>query len=201
MSFITISLFAEIPTIINLKKANLNRGLPVMEALSVRASSSNFSSKKLNLQDLSDLLWAANGINRPDEGKRTAPSAINAQDIDIYAVFEEGIYLYNPKENTMNLVAEGDFRKDVAAQQDKMANAPVFLVLVSDISKFTRGDDAQKMIWASEDAGIVSQNINIFCAAVNFRTRTRASMDIPKLRKSLKLRDTQFPILNNPVSY
>lgn len=192
---------AKVPNEIKLYSPDLNRGLPVMQALSKRSSTVNFNSKKLKLEDISDLLWAANGINRPELGKRTAPSAINGQDIDLYAVFEEGAYLYNAKSHVLELIASGDYRKFVAGPQENVSNAPVFLVLISDISRFSRGDNEKRMIWAYEDAGFVSQNINIFCASVGLITRPRAQMDIAKLREVLKLKDTQFPILNNPVSY
>jgi SagB-type dehydrogenase family enzyme len=192
---------AKVPNVIKLYSPDLNRGLPVMKALSERASTVNFNSKKLKLEDISDLIWAANGINRPELGKRTAPSAINGQDIDVYVVLEDGAYLYDAKNHALNLVAVGDFRKAVAGPQENVSNAPLFLVLISDISRFSRGDNDKRMIWAYEDAGFVSQNINIFCASVGMITRPRAQMDIPKLREVLKLKDTQFPILNNPVSY
>jgi SagB-type dehydrogenase family enzyme len=195
------SIMAKVPNVIKLYSPDLNRGLPVMKALSERASTVNFNSKKLKLEDISDLIWAANGINRPELGKRTAPSAINGQDIDVYVVLEDGAYLYDAKNHALNLVAVGDFRKAVAGPQENVSNAPLFLVLISDISRFSRGDNDKRMIWAYEDAGFVSQNINIFCASVGMITRPRAQMDIPKLREVLKLKDTQFPILNNPVSY
>lgn len=195
------NLISQTPKTIKLNGPDLNRGFSMMKTLSLRASTINFDSNKLKLQDLSDLVWAANGINRADQNKRTAPSAINAQDIDVYVIMEEGAFLYDAKNHLLNLVAEGDFRKDVAGRQEKMSVAPVFLLLVSDISRFNVGDDAQKMLWASEDAGIVSQNINLFCASVGLITRTRATMDIRKISEVLKLKETQHPILNNPVSY
>lgn len=195
------NLISQTPKTIKLNSPDINRGFSMMKTLSLRASTINFDSKKLKLQDLSDLVWAANGINRADQNKRTAPSAINAQDIDVYVIMEEGAFLYDAKNHLLNLVAEGDFRKHIAGRQEKMAVAPVFLLLVSDISRFNVGDDAQKMLWASEDAGIVSQNINLFCASVGLITRTRATMDIQKISEVLKLKETQHPILNNPVSY
>jgi SagB-type dehydrogenase family enzyme len=196
-----VNVMSQVPSNIKLSSPNLKRGLPVMEALSKRASATEFKTNSLKLEDLSDLVWAANGINRAETGKRTAPSAINAQDIDLYVFLPEGAYFYEPKSHTLVLVAEGDFRKEVSGPQENMANAPVYIAMVADISRFTRGDEQKKMIWAAEDAGIVSQNINIFCAGTGMQTRTRATMNIPKLKEILKLKDAQFPILNNPVSY
>ena len=122
--------------VIKLPKPNLNRTGTVMKALSERHSTREFASKALNLSDLSDLLWAANGINRSDSGKRTAPSALNKQDVDVYVVLPEGSYLYDAKNHQLNLIAEGDYRGAVAGGQAFVISAPVSLVLVSDLSRF-----------------------------------------------------------------
>ncbi|HEY3390643.1 MAG TPA: SagB/ThcOx family dehydrogenase [Prolixibacteraceae bacterium] len=195
------SLFAQDLKPIVLNPPDLKRGLPVMEALSLRASASEFAGKELMLQDLSDLLWAANGINRKESGKRTAPSAMNAQDIDVYLFAEEGVYLYDATGHVLNPIVSGDQRELVAGRQAEFAKAAVFLVLVSDISKFKSGEDTMKLSWSALDAGIVSQNICVFCAGVGFNTRTRATMDLEKLRLVLRLKDSQHLMLNNPVSY
>jgi SagB-type dehydrogenase family enzyme len=172
-----------------------------MKAFLLRASATDYDTTSLTLQDLSDLLWAANGINRPEIGKRTAPSAINAQDIDIYVFMEEEIFLYDAKGQLLNPVRNGDYRKLIAGNQLNVAKAPVICLLVSDLSKFQRGDDSLKIIWAAEDAGIVSQNIALFCAGTGLVTRPRASMDHQKIRELLNLKDTQRLMLNNPVAY
>ena len=201
-SILAGSLFAQELKTIELNPPNLKRGLPVMEALSLRASASEFPDvKKLSLQELSDLLWAANGINRKESGKRTAPSAMNSQDIDVYVFTEEGAYLYVANSHVLNLVASGDQRGLVAGRQVEFAKAAVMLVLVSDISRFKSGDEPSKLSWAAMDAGIVSQNIAIFCAGTGLNTRPRATMDFEKLQSVLHLKDSQHLILNNPVSY
>lgn len=184
-------------TSIKLNNPDINRGLPVMRALATRASAREWSDQKLSLQDLSDLLWAANGVNRTDEGKRTAPSAMNAQDIGIYVFMKEGIYLYDAFKQILNPILKGDYR----SLAGKATDAPVVLVLVSDISRFPFGDDSLKLSWADMDAGIVSQNISVFCAATELKTRPRASFDKEKTKETLKLKDTQYPILNHPVGY
>jgi SagB-type dehydrogenase family enzyme len=195
------SLCAQTQKSIVLNPPNKMRGFPLMKAMSLRASAKEFDTTSLKLQDLSDLLWAANGINRPEDGKRTAPSAMNAQDIDVYAVMKSGAYLYDAKKQCIDLVASGDHRDLVAGRQEDFAKAPFFCVLVSDFSRFKNGADSTKMIWAAEDAGIVSQNISIFCASVGFDTRPRATMDQQKLREILKLKASQHLMLNNPVAY
>lgn len=199
-AFLGFSYAQELKTI-PLSPPDTNRGLPVMKALKVRASASDFDTLKLRDQDLSDLIWAANGINRPENGRRTAPSAINAQDIDVYVCREEGIYLYDAKKHALEPVVPGDHRLLIADRQKSFARAPVILLLVSDISRFRGGDDSLKLVWAAEDAGIVSQNIAVFCAGAGLKTRPRAIMDQAKLRQVLKLKDTQHLMLNNPVSY
>lgn len=186
---------------IALNPPDINSGLTVMQAFSKRSSASAFTSEKLKLQDLSDLLWAADGINRRDSRKRTAPSAMNAQDIDIYVFLEEGVYIYNAGSNSIDPVVAGDQRALAAGRQTEFANAAVILVLVSDISRFKNGEDNMKLSMAAMDAGMVSQNIAVFCAGTGLLTRPRATMDQPKLKEILKLKDTQYPLLNNPVSY
>ena len=186
---------------IALNPPDINSGLTVMQAFSKRSSATEFTSEKLKLQDLSDLLWAANGINRKDSKKRTAPSAMNSQDIDIYVFLEEGVYLYNASANSLDPVVSGDQRTLAAGRQNEVAKAAVILVMVSDISRFQNGDDKMKLSMAAMDAGIVSQNISVFCAGTGLLTRPRATMDQPKLKETLKLKDTQYPLLNNPVSY
>jgi SagB-type dehydrogenase family enzyme len=186
---------------IMLNSPDKTRGLPVMQALAKRASATVFTGEKLKLQDLSDLLWAANGINRPELKKRTAPSAMNAQDIDIYVFMAEGVYLYNAAANLLDPVVAGDQRLLVAGRQAEVANASVFLVMVSDISRFPGSDEAMKLSLAAMDAGLVSQNISLFCAGTGLSTRPRATMDNVKIKEILKLKDSQHLMLNNPVSY
>lgn len=189
-------LLAQELTPVKLNDPDKSRGLAVMDALAARASASEWSAEKLSLQDLSDLLWAANGVNRPGEGKRTAPSAMNAQDIDVYVFSEEGVFLYDAFKQMLNPVQKGDYRHVFGKQE-----APVVLLLVSDISRFRAGDDALKLTWAAFDAGIVSQNIAVFCAGTGLKTRPRASFDKGKVKGILSLTDTQHALLNLPVGY
>jgi SagB-type dehydrogenase family enzyme len=197
----TSSLFAQGTKTIVLNPPDTTRGLPVMKALSLRASAKEFDTTRINLRDLSDLLWAANGVNRPESGKRTAPSALNAQDIDVYVFMKSGIYLYNAKKHLLEFIVDNDYRNLIADKQVNVAKAPLICLLVSDISRFASGKDSLKLVWAAEDAGIVSQNISLFCAAVGLATRPRAFMNHQKLLEILKLKDSQHLMLNNPVSY
>jgi hypothetical protein len=199
---------------IKLKEANKERGLPFMEVLSVRASVREWSDRDLNLQDLSDLLWAANGINRPDEQRYTASSAQNAHDVDLYIFMKEGAYLYDADAHALEPVLSGDLRSElmmappprppgVAAPPPPAApsNPPIQLILVSDVSRFKFGPQELKPEWGAIDAGIVSQNISLFCAATGIKTRPRASMDKGKIAELLELSETQYVFLNHPVGY
>lgn len=187
--------------VIKLPKPNLNRTGAVMKALSERHSTREYASKSLSLSDLSDLLWAANGINRKESGMRTAPSALNKQDVDVYVVLPEGSYLYDAKNHQLTLVAEGDHRGAVAGGQAFVKTAPVSLVLISDLSRFGDAKSARSQLMGAMDSGIVSQNISIFCSAANIATVPRASMDNEQLKKVLKLKDSQMPMMNHPVGY
>lgn len=176
-------------------------GKSVMEALQVRASATGFDTTQITPAELSGLLWAANGINRPETGKRTAASAVNAQDIDMYVCMEDGVWLYDHKQHRLVPVTAVDHRALIASRQAWTAEAPVFLLLVSDISRFSHGNDSTKLIRAAMDAGIVSQNISLYCAAMGLETRIRAVMDSQSLHKALGLKPTQYLMLNTPVGY
>ncbi|MBN1396722.1 MAG: SagB/ThcOx family dehydrogenase [Bacteroidetes bacterium] len=201
LSMMVNFLFAQTAETIVLNPPVMDRGTSVMKALSLRASAVEFDTAEIGIQDLSDLLWAANGINRPEEGKRTAPSAINAQDVDIYVFIKTGVYIYNAKKHSLGLIISNDHRNLIADRQAFVTKAPVILLLVSDISRFKFDNDSLIMIWAAEDAGIVSQNISIFCASAGLATRPRYFMNRQGLRELLKLKDSQHLMLNNPVSY
>lgn len=193
----------EIPadSIINLKEPDKSLSTTLMQALSDRRSEREFSNKPISLETLSSLLWAANGINR-DDGRRTAPSAVNSQDIDIYVCLATGAYLYDAKQNRLVRICTDDLRQSIAGRQPMAA--PVFLVMVGDVSRYPQGLAAQRQLvesFACMDAGYVSGNIGLYCAAARLATVPRASMDKAALTKALKLTDNQILILNNPVGY
>ena len=201
---------------IKLNEPNKDRGLPFMETLSVKASAREWSDRDLSLQDLSDLLWAANGINRPDEKKYTASSAQNAHDVAIYLFMKEGVYLYDADDHALQPVLTGDFRSQIMMTPPPRpkdaggpppppppppSNPPLQIILVSDVSRFKFGPPELKPEWGAIDAGIVSQNISFFCAATGLKTRPRASMDKEKIANLLKLNDAQYVFLNHPIGY
>ncbi|MDR1341085.1 MAG: nitroreductase family protein [Prevotellaceae bacterium] len=198
--FLAITVNAQDLKPIKLNAPNKERGVSIMKALDMRHSEREFSREKLSLQDLSDLLWAANGINRPD-GRRTAATARNNQDIDVYAIMEDGAYIYDAKAHELKPVAKGDHRPLIADTQTSVADAPVSLLIVSELSRFTGTDVESRKHWGALDAGIVSQNIMLFASGCGFATVPRAYMKKDELRKVLKLSETQEPMLNNPVGY
>lgn len=169
-------------------------------AVADRHSTRSFdSNKQLSEQQISDMLWSAAGVNRSN-GYRTNPTAMNRQEIDVYVFTKDGVYLYIPASNSLREVAKGDHRKLVAAKQAFAASAPVSLVLIANVDKL--GDMNQRnMMMAAVDAGIVCQNINLFCSANGLATVPRASMDADGIKKLLNLSDTQIPVMNNPVGY
>jgi len=173
--------------------------LSVMEALSTRHSVRAYSQKALSDQELSDLLWAAGGVNRPD-GHITSPTAMNRQEVRIFVFTATGVSEYLPQTNQLKEVVKGDHRDIVAGRQEFAKTAPVSLVLVGDFDKFgSRNDHAQLMV--SVDVGIVSENINLYCAAAGLATVPRGTMDIPAIQQLLGLNANQVPIINNPVGY
>lgn len=173
----------------------------LMHTLSHRSSIREYAQTQLDNETLSTLLWAANGINRPENGKRTAPSAVNAQDIVLYVTMDMGTFVYLPKEHALQLVCTTDLRKAVAHTQDFAAVAPLSIILVSDLTKFPFDDPQRATLLGAMDAGYVSQNIYLYSAADNLATVARGTMDKAAIQQALQLTDKQIPMLNHPVGY
>ena len=149
-------------------------GKPLMEALNERKSAREFGPEQISRQMLSNLLWAAWGINRAD-GRRTAPSASNRQEIDVYVITAEGTYVYDAKANALKPVAQTDLRK-LAGTQAYVADAPVNLIYVADTAKLG-GDEAAKLAMANANTGFIAQNVYLFCASEGLGTVVRASVN------------------------
>ncbi len=175
-------------------------GKPLMQALKERQSSRVFSARKLPLQLLSDLLWAAAGINRPDSGKRTAPSAMNWQEVEVYVVAEDGAYVYDAKANALRGVVGGDLRK-LAGIQEYVATAPLNLVYVADTTKVTRASREDLPMYLGADTAFISENVYLFCASEGLATVVRAYVDRPALAGALKLPGHKRIILAQTVGY
>ena len=186
--------------VIKLEAPDKAGGIPVFKAFAERKSSREFAAGALKPKDLSTLLWAANGINRAD-GKRTAASAMDRRDVDVYALLPEGAYIYDAKAHALNPVAAGDFRAAAAGGQDFAKSAPLILVLVSDLTRFNENPDDGTKLTGALDAGIVSQNISLACAGLGLATVPRGTMNQAELRAALKLKSTHYLGLNHPVGY
>ncbi len=200
--FLSTSAYAQADnsTEVKLNQPDKTKSFSLMSALNQRASVRNWADKEMDMQDLSDLLWAANGINRPEKNLRTAPSAHNAKDIDLFVFTKEGVYLYDPQKHSLTTIKKGDFRSQIGKQK-YVVNAPVSLVLVSDIRRFKKSDKKICLNWAALDAGMVSQNISLFCASANLGTVPRTFFDEDKIRKVLQLNPSQHIMLHHPVGY
>jgi SagB-type dehydrogenase family enzyme len=173
-------------------------GKPLMSALNDRMTTRTFSGDKIPMQTLSNLLWAACGINRPD-GRRTAPSAKNWQETDIYVATADGVYLYDAKKNALDTILTRDIRA-MTGSQEYVKDAPVILIYVADYSKVKEvGTDKQILVGA--DVGLIAENVYLFCASEGLATVVRALIDRDALAKELKLRPEQKIILDQCVGY
>lgn len=175
-------------------------GKPLMQALKLRQSSRSFDTKELSMQDISNLLWAADGINRPGTGKRTAPSAMNWQEISIYVCMEKGTYVYDAEANSLNPVQPGDFRK-YCGTQDFVKSAPLNLVYVADYSKIKNTNDEDMKFLTAADCGFIAENVYLYCASQGLAAVIRASVDRKKLAEVLKLNKEQEVLLSQTVGY
>lgn len=185
---------------ITLPQPKADIDVTLMKALKDRHSAREFAEKQIPDDVLSTVLWAACGINRPESGKITAPSAINAQDIAVYVVRQDGAFRYEPKTNSLTRVSEKDLRGLVAGRQAFAASAPVSLVLASDHSKFGgHSNGAQRM--GLIDAGYVSENICLACSALGLNTVPRMTMDTDGLKRELGLDNSFELILNSQIGY
>jgi SagB-type dehydrogenase family enzyme len=171
-----------------------------MEALKERKSAREFGPEKIPLQVLSNLLWAASGVNRPESGRRTAPTAANWQEIDIYLAMAEGLYLYETKSHLLKPVLAEDIRA-LAGRQAFVKDAPLNLIYVADFSRISRGTNEEKDFFSATDTGFIAQNVYLFCASEGLATVVRANIDKPSLAKAMKLGPDQRITLSQTVGY
>jgi SagB-type dehydrogenase family enzyme len=183
---------------ISLPKARVENN-PLLELLQRRRSSREFADRPLDLQLLADLLWAAFGISNRD-GYRTAPSARNWREIDIYVALAQGLYRYIPHTETLELVSREDVRASTG-KQDFVAPAPLNLVYVADREKMGGASSQEQDFYGAADAGVISQNVYLFCTSAGLATVVRGLIDRPALAKRMNLRPTQRVILAQTVGY
>ncbi len=201
---ILLSLFSIVGAAQDLKPIQLpapqtDGGKPLMQVLNTRHSTREFGTEKLSPQVLSNLLWAANGINRPD-GRRTAPSASNWQETEIYVVLADGAYVYEPKANALKPVVAGDLRADTGTQPFP-GQATLNLVYVADTTKAAKAKPEDRDFILGADVGFVAENVYLFCASEGLATVVRASVPRDALAKRLQLRPEQRITLAQSVGY
>lgn len=184
---------------IQLPKAQTEGGRPLMQVLKERKTSREFSTEKLSPQVLSNLLWATFGINR-ETGQRTAPSAMNWQEIDIYVALAEGLFLYDAKASVLQPVLAQDIR-GATGQQAYAKDAPVNLIYVADYERPNRVPQSEKDFWSAADVGFIAQNAYLFCASEGLASGVRAMIDRPALAKLMKLRPGQRILLAQSAGY
>ena len=175
-------------------------GLPLMQALSRRHSEREFLPSPLDHQVLSDLLWAAAGVNRPDEEGRTTPSAMNSQEIDVYVALPEGLYRYEPSGHVLYLISATDVRR-VTGYQDFVDRAPLDLIFVADHSRMTAVSAAHRESYASVATGAMVQSVYLFCASAGLGTVIRAWIDRQALSEAMGLQADHQILLSQTVGW
>lgn len=192
--------YAQELKLIQLPQPQTEIGKPLMQVLKLRKSTRSFASEKLPMQELSNILWAAAGINRPESGKRTAPSAMNWQEIDVYVVMQEGTYVYNAKENVLSPIA-GDDLRGYCGVQDFVKVAPVNLVYVANLAKISQLNDEAKNLYVPADCGFIAQNVYLYCASQGLSVVVRGMIERDKLSKVLNLKKDQEVLLSQTIGY
>ena len=188
---------------VKLVPPDLGRPAPLMQALKERRSVREYDARPLSLRQLSELLWAANGVNR-DDGKRTAPAAVNQQMVDIYVILPVGAFLYDAPGGRLVPVAAGDYR-GMAGRQEFVTTAPVNLVYVADPVRFKSRPGGpgipveQKLNWSRIAVGAMAQNIGLYCATEQLGNVVRGLVDQEKLGPVLKLGPSQTILLAQTV--
>lgn len=177
---------------IRLSQPILDQGLTVKQAMMRRHSTREFFSKPLSLDTLSEVFWAAYGVNRT-EGKRTVPSAMGLYPLEIYGFTAEGVYKYNPESHSLTMITGKDLRVK-SGTQDFVAGAPLDVVIYSDYDKFITGNpETDDMIRGNEermsllDAGAVTENVYLYCSSEHINVVERAMVDQTALSKELNL--------------
>jgi SagB-type dehydrogenase family enzyme len=174
-------------------------GKPLMQALNERHSTRNYSAKELTMQQMSDLLWAANGINRLD-GKRTAPSARNKQEVDIYIAIAKGVYRYEAEKNSLINISGNDIRAKTGSQPF-VKDAAVNLIYVCNKNEAASADETAMITNAAFTAGAMAQNVYLYCASAGLGSVVRGSYNSEELSSFLKLNSDQFIIMAQTVGH
>ena len=193
------SLAATGSAVLELPPPRTQGGKPLIEALKLRRSIREYSNRPLPLQVLSDLLWAAFGINRPS-GDRTAPYWRHIMVIDVYTAMADGVWLYEPKRHVMLAHLRADIRAQTGLQ-DFVANAPLNLVYVAHGERMQDISANERRLYASVDTGFIGQNVYLFCASEGLATVFRGAVDYEKLNRTMQLEKDQFVTFAQTMGY
>jgi len=183
---------------IPLPKPEFVGGKSLMEAISLRKSTREFGPDRLALKTLGEILWAGFGINRPNDARRTAPSAMNSQEVDLYLALPEALYVYEPKEHRLAPVLEGDFRGQTGQTFSK--DAAAVIIYVADLSRLSKAKPETRLFYAGIDTGAISQNVYLYCASRDLATVVY-DLNREPLAKAMKLNPSQQIILAQAVGY
>ena len=184
---------------ITLPSPSREGGGPLLTALKLRRSTREYSDRKLSPQVLSDLLWAAFGINRPS-GDRTAPYWRHVMVIDVYAAMEDGVWFYEPETHTLQPHLAEDIRA-ATGLQEFVGTAPLNLVYVAHGERMTDISPEERRLYASVDTGFIGQNVYLFCASEGLGSVFRGAVDYAKLNRLMRLPEQQFVTFAQTVGY
>jgi SagB-type dehydrogenase family enzyme len=175
-------------------------GMPLMETLARRQSIRAFSERPLPQQTLANLLWAAFGINRQEGEDRTAPSWRHSKETDIYVATADGVYVYDPKLNSLRRILQGDIRKKTSSMVF-VANAPVVLIYVADRGRMAKAPVEEQVLNAHVDSGVIAQNVYLYAASAGLGTVVLGSVDRTGLAQALGLKPDQIVTFSQPVGF
>lgn len=183
---------------IKLPKVDLTKGKKLMECFALRKTSRHFSSRPISAQVTSEILYAADGINRAD-GRKTVPTARNTQGQTIYVATAKGVWLYMPKTHSMKLIFAKDIRKECGTQAFH-AKAPMILIYVANLSKIGK-DRPEQMMYAGNHVGYSAQNVYLYAASQNMATVICGLVNKPNLGKILNLPKNCEVIFTQVIGY
>jgi len=191
------TLFSQATGDIKLLPPKFEKPVTLYEALKNRKTDRALSDQELSPQQIANLLWAATGVNRQESGKRTAPTARNDREIDVYVTMASGLYLYDPGQHVLKLIHQEDIRAATGAQEF-VKIAPINLVYVADYRRM-KGDQSSKDFYSATDTGFISQNVYLYCAAEGLATVVRGMVERSNLAEKMKLHQDQHIILAQTV--
>ena len=187
---------------ITLTKPTLSGGKTLMETIKDRKSCKQFTDRSIDPETLSTLLWAAFGINRPDSGKRTAPSARNIQEVDVYAILPDGAFIYDPVKHMLDQISSDDLRA-ISANQEEYQHTPLHLAYVADYSRQDIPVEKRERYerFSNAHAGFIGQNVYLYCASVGLGSCFAANFNDGGLKKALDLGADQIALYTQIIGY